>query len=114
MFNNFWRISPAPPKTWLGHTAILGYDLEACIADHEEEQTAPRVPLEKWTGIYMAQLAPGERLNGDQVHSLLGALKNLLDAAEARNGWKRILAGCAASRSKRSPNSDLRAKHTQL
>ncbi|MFO1498184.1 MAG: hypothetical protein U1G07_07295 [Verrucomicrobiota bacterium] len=57
-----------------------GYDLEAWMPDHEEEQTAPRVSLEEWTGIYKHQLPPVERLNDDQVHRLLEMLKNLLDA----------------------------------
>lgn len=55
-------------------------DIRAWVSDEEEECTAPRRPLEEWTGIRKAALPPVERLNDDQVHSLLEALKRMLDA----------------------------------
>lgn len=55
-------------------------DLWAWISDEEEERTAPRRQLEEWTGIQKVALPPAERLSDDQVHSLLEALKHMLDA----------------------------------
>jgi len=55
-------------------------DLWAWISDEEEERTAPRRPLEEWTGIRKAALPPVERLSDEQVHRLLQALKSMLDA----------------------------------
>jgi len=55
-------------------------DVWAWISDDEEERTAPRRPLEEWTGIRKAELPPVDRLDDDQVHRLLEALKRMLDA----------------------------------
>ena len=57
------------------------------VSDEEEEQTAPRCPLENRTGIQKAQLPPVERLTEDQVHRLLDALKAMLDA----HNWSFVL-----------------------
>ena len=50
------------------------------ISDEDEERTAPRRPLGKWTGIRKAELPPVEVLSDEQVHRLLDALKKMLDA----------------------------------
>ena len=50
------------------------------VSDAEEEATAPRRPLEEWTGIRKVALPPVEKLDDDQVHRLLDALKKMLDA----------------------------------
>jgi len=50
------------------------------ISDEEEDRTAPRRPLEEWTGIRKAQLPPADQLTDDQVHRLLEALKTMLVA----------------------------------
>ena len=54
-------------------------DISAWISDEEEERTAPRRPLEEWTGIRKAALPTVERLTDDQVHRLIEALKKMLD-----------------------------------
>jgi len=54
--------------------------LEDWISDDEEEATAPRIPLEEWTGIRKIQLPPDERLSDTQLHRILEALKRMLDA----------------------------------
>jgi len=54
-------------------------DIWAWISDDEEDRTAPRRPLEEWTGIRKVALPPVEKLTDDQVHRLLGALKHMLD-----------------------------------
>lgn len=55
-------------------------DIWAWISDEEEERTAPRRQLEEWTGIRKVALPPVEKLDDDQVHRLLDALKKMLDA----------------------------------
>ncbi len=55
-------------------------DVWAWVSDEEEERTAPRRPLEEWTGIRKAALPPGDMLSDDQVQQLLDALKRMLDA----------------------------------
>lgn len=50
------------------------------MSNAEEERTAPRRPLEEWTGIRKCELPPVDRLNDGQVHRLLEALKRMLDA----------------------------------
>ena len=50
-------------------------DIHDWISDEEEEQTAPRLPLQEWTGIRNVQLPPTERLSYDQVRRLLEALQ---------------------------------------
>lgn len=55
-------------------------DIHDWISEEEEEQTAPRLPLQEWTGIRKVQLPPTERLSDDQVRRLLEALKAMLDA----------------------------------
>ena len=62
-------------------------DIHDWVCDEEEEQTAPRRPLEKWTGIRKVELPPGERLADDQLHRLLEALKAMLDA----HNWMFVL-----------------------
>jgi len=57
------------------------------VSDEEEERTAPRRPLEEWTGIRKVQLPPVERLTDDQVHRLLKALTALLNA----HNWSFVL-----------------------
>ncbi len=55
-------------------------DVLCWISDEDEEATAPRRPLEKWTGIRKMALPPAEKLDDDQVCRLLKALKKMLDA----------------------------------
>jgi hypothetical protein len=57
------------------------------ISDEEEERIAPRRPLEAWTGIQKVQLPPADRLNDDQLHRLLKALKAMLNA----HNWSFVL-----------------------
>jgi hypothetical protein len=54
-------------------------DIWAWISDEEEERTAPRRPLEAWTGIRKVALPPAEQLTDEQIHRLLDALKHMLD-----------------------------------
>jgi len=49
------------------------------ISDEEEEQTAPRILLEEWTGIKKEQLPPEEQLTDEQIHLLYPAFKEMLD-----------------------------------
>lgn len=58
-----------------GHDGIADW-----IPDEEEEKTAPRRPLEEWTGIKKIQLPPDDRLDDEQIHRLLEALKDMLKA----------------------------------
>ena len=51
-----------------------------CLSDEEEERTAPRRPLEEWTGIRKIQLPTQEQLDDEQVERLLEALKKMLEA----------------------------------
>lgn len=39
------------------------------LSDEEEERTAPRIPLEDWTGIRKAQLPPQEYLDDERQRS---------------------------------------------
>ena len=55
-------------------------DIWAWISEEEEERTAARRQLEEWTGISKVALPPVEKLDDDQVHRLLDALKKMLDA----------------------------------
>jgi hypothetical protein len=57
-----------------------GYDLFDWISNEEEERTAPIRNLQEWTGIYQEMIPPESRLSDLQVHLLLNALKQLLDA----------------------------------
>ena len=57
------------------------------ISDEEEDLTAPRRPLEEWTGIRKVQLPPVEMLSDRRVRRLLGALKAMLDA----HNWSFVL-----------------------
>lgn len=57
-----------------------GYDLGDWIPDEEEERMAPGRELDAWTGIRQEQLPPVDMLSDEQVHTLLVALKKLLDA----------------------------------
>ena len=50
------------------------------ISNEDEDKTAPIRDIEEWTGISKEQLPPQEMLNDEQVHSLLEALKKMLDA----------------------------------
>lgn len=50
------------------------------LSDEEEERTAPRIPLEDWTGICKAQLPPQEYLDDEELELLLNALKTMLNA----------------------------------
>ena len=50
------------------------------IPDKEEDKTAPVRSLQEWTGIRKEILPPEERLNDEQVHQLLEAIKEMLDA----------------------------------
>jgi len=50
------------------------------LSNEEEEKTAPIRNLEEWTGISKEMLPPGEMLNDAQMHSLLEALKKMLDS----------------------------------
>ena len=50
------------------------------MPDEEEDNTAPRRPLEEWTGIRKDQLPPDGQLDDAQIHLLLEALKKMLDA----------------------------------
>ena len=52
------------------------------ISDEDEERTAPRRPLGKWTGIRKAELPPVDVLSDEQIHRLLDALKKMPDAAD--------------------------------
>lgn len=49
------------------------------IPDKEEKQTAPRIPLEEWTGIKKEQLPPENMLTDQQIETLLKALINMLN-----------------------------------
>ena len=64
-----------------------GLGIHDWVSDEEEERTAPRRPLEEWTGIRKAQLPPAEQLDDDQVRRLLQALKAMLDA----HNWSFVL-----------------------
>lgn len=55
-------------------------NLHDWISEEDEEKTAPVRNLEEWTGITKEMLPPAERLNDEQVHSLLECLKKMLDA----------------------------------
>lgn len=55
-------------------------DLYDWISDAEEEKTAPARQLEDWSGILKEGLPPVDMLTDAQVHELLHALKQLLDA----------------------------------
>lgn len=57
------------------------------MSDEDEERTAPRRPLEQWTGIQKAQLPPVDRLTNKQVHHLLEALEAMLNA----HNWSFVL-----------------------
>ena len=56
------------------------FSIHDWITDEEENNTAPTRKLEEWTGITKNQLPPPELLSVDQVHTLLIALKEMLDA----------------------------------
>lgn len=55
-------------------------DIYDWISEEEENKTAPVRNLQEWTGIYKEMLPPAERLNDQQVHFVLEALKKMLDA----------------------------------
>lgn len=50
------------------------------ISDEEEDRIAPVRSLEGWTGISACQLPEAELLNYNQLHKLLEALKEMLNA----------------------------------
>lgn len=56
------------------------FDLHDWKSEEEEEQTAPIRNLQELTTIYQEMLPPAEMLSDEQVHSLLNALNQLLDA----------------------------------
>ena len=55
-------------------------NLHDWISEEDEEKTAPLRNLEEWTGITKEMLPPAEKLNDEQVHSVLESLKKMLDA----------------------------------
>ncbi len=54
-------------------------ELHDWIPDDEEDKTAPVRKLEEWTGIKKEMLPPEGKLEDEQVHQLLEALKKMLD-----------------------------------
>lgn len=56
------------------------YELHEWIPDEEEDRIAPVRELEEWTGILQEQLPSPEMLTDEQVHGLLEALKEMLNA----------------------------------
>jgi hypothetical protein len=50
------------------------------VAEEEEEKSAPVRNLEEWTGISKEMLPPHEMLSDEQVHHLLKAVMEMLDA----------------------------------
>lgn len=55
-------------------------NLHDWIPDEEEDKLAPVRNLEEWTGVKQEMLPPEKMLNDEQVHTLLEALKKMLDA----------------------------------
>lgn len=51
--------------------------------EEEERRTAPRKPMEEWTGIPKSQLPPDEELTDEQVTALFEALEKMLSAYNA-------------------------------
>lgn len=56
------------------------HPIQDWISDEEEDKTAPRRPLEEWTGISKAQLPPEGLLTDEQINRLLSALEKMLQA----------------------------------
>jgi hypothetical protein len=56
------------------------FELQDWISDEEENKTAPVRNLQEWIGISKEQLPSHEMLIDEQIHSLLEALKKMLDA----------------------------------
>ena len=54
-------------------------ELHHWIPDDEEDKTAPVRKLEEWTGINKEMLPPEGKLEDEQLHQLLEALKKMLD-----------------------------------
>lgn len=55
------------------------FDLHDWKSEEEEERTAPIRNLQELTSLYQEMLPPAEMLSDEQIHTLLNALKQLLD-----------------------------------
>ncbi|HFA51626.1 MAG TPA: hypothetical protein ENJ95_21645 [Bacteroidetes bacterium] len=64
--------SPYPEKT--------SYEIWEWVSEEEEEKTAPRIPLEAWTGIKKEQLPPADMLTDEEIHLIFPPLKEMLEA----------------------------------
>ena len=60
--------------------AAVSVDFWDWISDEEEDKTAPRIPLEEWTGIQQSQLPPVHLLTDEQIEVLYTALEKMLIA----------------------------------